>query len=101
MLQEAVLGGLEASIGLRAGIRGPQDQQAVVKTLNTASAFAFQGVLPTVMWKTLRERQVMEIQRMLGETGELSSCLARPLKCRGPRRIPYTPRGCVLLPATA
>lgn len=70
MLGKTELGGLEASIWLRAGMRGPQDQQVVVKTLNTASPFAFQGMLPRVTWKTLRERQMMEVQGILGESGE-------------------------------
>lgn len=43
-------------MGLRAGMKGPQDQQAVVKSLNTAS-FAFQGRLPRVIWKILRKRR--------------------------------------------
>lgn len=70
------------------------------------SSFAFQGRLPRVMWKTQREAQVMEIQGILGETGNtVSICPARPLNFRG-HGASNTPLEAgddsgVLLPATA
>lgn len=47
----------------------------MVKTEHCFTLY-FLRYVPRVMWKTLRERQVMEIQGLLGE-------MARPLKCRG------------------
>lgn len=76
MLGKVELGGLEASIKAYNRDEYTTGPAGCGQTLNTASSFAFQGRWPRVMWKTLRERQVMEIQGILGEAG--NSAAAQP-----------------------